>query len=227
MQILRNHFGNYAVFPDNIRVRVEGKDEGSVTEDLRRRCKYIAHLPLGSDVTFLEVDLEPVVGAKSIEPYAGALKMRKDKRRNKARREDRAKLRSEEREREQSHKELGIRIPSTYAIPTSTRAASDVDDNPALTPPSPSHMPLSLESSGPKTIWGTRRVEPTHIERRAEDLEAEEDLNARWAYMEQVALSEQFAAQAKTEQKSAGNGPMPKKKRNKPVSLTAGGGRGW
>lgn len=238
-QILRNHFGNYAVFPDNIRVRVEGKDEGSITEDLRRRCKYLTHLPLGSDVTFLEVDLEPIVGTKSVEPYAHALKTRRQKRRDRARREDRAKVKSEERERAQNHQEWGIRIPSAQSIPPRPRIASDVDDNPALTPPSPSSaMPSSMESAsggvaagGPRTIWGTRKVEPVHVERRpGEDSDGEAELNARWAYMEQVALSERLAAQARTDEgkpvSTHATGPTPKKKRNKPVSLT-GGGRGW
>lgn len=229
---MRNHFGNYSSFPDNIRARVEGKDEGSITEDLRRRCKYLAHLPLGSDVTFLEIDLEPIVGSKGIEPYAGALKMRRQKRRDRARREDKAKVKSEEREREQNAANWGIRVPSAQTVPTfsqishplASRPTADVDnDQPALTPPSPN--PLVAEF-GQKTVWGTRAVEPTHVEHRSVN-EDQDVLNARWAHMEQVALSERLAASAAVKPATESlPGPQPKKKRNKPVSLTSGGPRG-
>ncbi|GAA5998655.1 RING-type E3 ubiquitin transferase MAG2 [Rhodotorula paludigena] len=96
IRILKSHFGTYQAMPDTIEVAVEGADEGSMNDELRRRCKWLSHLPLASELVFVEADLSRVVSRKALEPYAAALKQRRTKRREKARKEDRAKLRSEQ-----------------------------------------------------------------------------------------------------------------------------------
>ncbi|KAJ3830348.1 hypothetical protein F5880DRAFT_1468754 [Lentinula raphanica] len=103
IRILLSHFGEYASFPDNITIRVDAFSEGSVNDDLRKRCKYLAHLPEGADVIFVEADLEAVVGAEGLKSFERALKMRKARRREKGKKDDRAKARAEERERERRH----------------------------------------------------------------------------------------------------------------------------
>lgn len=243
--MLRSHFGTYSAFPDSISVRIEGKDEGSVSEDLRRRCKYISHLPLGADVTFLEVDLEPVVGSKGVEPYAGALRMRRQKRKDRARKEDRAKIKSEEREKEQHQRNWGIRVPSAAATAISQsppRSMVDLDnDQPAITPPSPSFLPADSNPST-RTVWGTRAVEPTHIERREDEASAEDEWHARWAQLEERAYGDRLAAATAASEsvtgggtQSAATGQQPqqqtpngrkKGKKQRIVISIAGGGRG-
>ena len=66
IRILSSYFGPYTAFPDCIVVRVEAASEGSVDVDLRRRCKYLSHIPEGADVVFIEADLEGVVGAEGL-----------------------------------------------------------------------------------------------------------------------------------------------------------------
>lgn len=100
IRILSSHFGVYAAFPDCIAVRVETASEGSVDADLRRRCKYLSHIPEGSDVVFIEADLEGVVGAEGLRAFEGAIKARRSRRREKVRRDEKARARAEERERE-------------------------------------------------------------------------------------------------------------------------------
>ena len=100
IRILSSYFGGYAAFPDWIAVRVEAASEGSVDADLRRRCKYLSHIPEGADAVFIEADLEGVVGAEGLRAFEGAIKARRARRREKGRRDEKARARAEERERE-------------------------------------------------------------------------------------------------------------------------------
>ncbi|KAF9486335.1 hypothetical protein BDN70DRAFT_869827 [Pholiota conissans] len=100
IRILLSHFNGYASFPDNITVRVESFAEGTVNDDLRKRCKYLGHMPEGADVVFIEADLEDVVGAEGLKNFEGPLRQRTSRRKEKGRKEDRARIRAEEKERE-------------------------------------------------------------------------------------------------------------------------------
>lgn len=112
IRILLSHFGSYANFPRSIDVKVEAKNEGSVDEDLRKRCRYLAHLPEAADVTFIEADLESVVGKEAISPFDAALKNRRSRRIKKDKKDDRAKLRAEEKEKEKLAEEHWILLQS-------------------------------------------------------------------------------------------------------------------
>ena len=100
IRILFAHFHSYPAFPDEIAVRVESYTESTVNDDLRKRCKYLAHLPEGADVVFVEADLAGVVGPDGLRPFEGPLRLRRTKRKEKGRRDDKARARAEERERE-------------------------------------------------------------------------------------------------------------------------------
>ena len=154
IRILKSHFGTYQAMPDSIEVVVEGADEGSMNDELRRRCKWLAHLPIASDVVFVEADLSKIVSRKSLEPYSTALKQRRNKRRDRARKEDKAKLRSEQKAAEalpiySSTGEFGL----PTSIPFSTMTPSSWDDVQAFPSPSPAlarpgtSPPLQLSTS--------------------------------------------------------------------------------
>lgn len=108
IKILLSHYKSYTAFPDHISVKPEGADEGSMNEDLRRRCKYLAHLQLGTNVVFVEADLEETLGKEAVQAYEAPLKRRRDRKREKTRKEDRAKSKWEAQERE--------RLP--FGVPT-------------------------------------------------------------------------------------------------------------
>ncbi|PWN30386.1 hypothetical protein BDZ90DRAFT_229408 [Jaminaea rosea] len=109
IKILHSQFGSYARFPRDIAVKVQSAEEGSMNEELRKRCRYLTHLPRGTDVVFIEIDWEvmaaakeggppPLVSKATLKPYEQVLRARRNKRRDKERREDRAKLKAEEAE---------------------------------------------------------------------------------------------------------------------------------
>ncbi|GAA5976957.1 hypothetical protein JCM10908_005691 [Rhodotorula pacifica] len=130
IKVLKSHFGTYQAMPDDIEVVVEGADEGSMNDELRRRCKWLSHLPVASDVVFIEADLTAVVPKKAMEPYAAALRQRRTKRRDKARKEDRAKQRSEEKAAEALPlHESTYAFGATGGLPFGLAAASSWGDD--------------------------------------------------------------------------------------------------
>ena len=93
-------------------------------DDLRKRCKYLGHLPEGANVVFVEADLQSVVSDEGLKGFEQALRIRRSKRREKARKDEKARIRAEEREKEKlnaQRSELDSRltlppfkVPRTY-----------------------------------------------------------------------------------------------------------------
>ena len=214
IKILFSHFNNYASFPNTITVRVEAFTEGTVNDDLRKRCKYLAHMPEGADVVFIEADLEGVVGQEGLKNFEGALKTRKSRRNEKGRKDDRAKARAEQRDKEREW----------VTAPTTPSAFwSDVVPPTLHRPSSPAGME---DISAPETIpqpqatgaWGTRSfASAAHsaplqgriisASRPVRQAEEDFDIDAVWHDLEQ---------------RSSGGR---RKRGNKLVVLGGGGGR--
>lgn len=55
-KVLLEHYGTYSNFPDTLHVIVRSAKDTNVDDALRRRFKYLAHLPESSDVVFATVD---------------------------------------------------------------------------------------------------------------------------------------------------------------------------
>ena len=169
IKILSSHFGAYAAFPDCIAVRVEAASEGSVDADLRRRCKYLSHIPEGADVVFVEADLEGVVGAEGLRAFEGAIKARRARRREKGRRDEKARVRAEERERE---KLVGVGAGAlsrptiaesnsawiTHELEPEQQQEQDIDWDTSSRPASPSPSPASRaqQQQQQSGAWGAR-----------------------------------------------------------------------
>lgn len=110
IRILLAHYGNYASFPNDITAHVTYASETTVDDDLRRRCKYLAHLPEGADVVVIEVDLENVVGPESLKQFDNLLKVRRTRHKERSKKEDKARLRAEEKERDSVFSSLAAPI---------------------------------------------------------------------------------------------------------------------
>lgn len=130
IKILLSHFTSYASFPDIITVRVESHAESTMNEDLRKRCKYLAHLPEGADVVFVETDLEGVVGQDGLKNFERALSMRRARRKEKGRKDDKARAKAEEKEKEKlvnTWNEVHRTHVDAYIAPPVPRPASPVE----------------------------------------------------------------------------------------------------
>lgn len=92
IRILKQHFETYEKFPDTIQVKVLGIEETNLTEEVRKKCKYLGHLPLGCEVSFLDVILEDIVGKAGVKPFETELRLRRSKRLEKEVREERERI---------------------------------------------------------------------------------------------------------------------------------------
>ncbi|KAG0353198.1 hypothetical protein BC939DRAFT_527606 [Gamsiella multidivaricata] len=92
IRILKQYFDSYEKFPDTITVKVLGIEETSLTEEVRKKCKYLGHLPLGCEVSFLDVALEGIVGEEGVRPFETEVRMRRSKRLEKEAREERERI---------------------------------------------------------------------------------------------------------------------------------------
>ncbi|CEH18361.1 Predicted E3 ubiquitin ligase [Ceraceosorus bombacis] len=128
VKVLLAEYGSYAAFPRQLKLKIQGADEGSMNDELRRRCKYLSHLPMGTDVVFSEVDWDfmasqgmqqqasregnvagaeatssrsahqPIVSRSTLKPFEQGMKIRRNRRRDRERKDDRARTRAEEAE---------------------------------------------------------------------------------------------------------------------------------
>ncbi|KAJ7045028.1 hypothetical protein C8F04DRAFT_1067458 [Mycena alexandri] len=213
IKILLSHFSTYPAFPDAITIRVDAFGEGTVNDDLRKRCKYLAHMPDGADVVFVEADLADVVGGVEggLKNFEGALKMRAARRKEKGRKDERARARAEEREREKDREVFKVEASATTWRFTGESPVLDEVIVPAQEAP----------EGTPSGVWGARSFAaalhsaPTTSQgrsnqaasRREQEEEDEWDVEAAWHELES---------------KSGGGGG--KKRNNKLVVLGGGGG---
>lgn len=199
IKILKSHFETYSAFPLAIRIRVEGTEEGSMNEDLRKRCRYLAHLPEACDLTFVEADLSSFVSQSTLSQYAQALKKRTAKRRERARKDDKARIKSEqaaaERERDMIYRSsrtadgAALGVPAAYTQSWSEPSPNDETSFPGLGPTSsreadPDCGGETAEGTrssaaaapaeplgGRKTVWGTRAVAASQMPNNRQDEE--------------------------------------------------------
>lgn len=71
IKVLKSEYGEYQLFPKALEVVVEGVEETTLTEELRKKFKYLGHLPLSCDITFIEIDLKRVVSKETLENFSG------------------------------------------------------------------------------------------------------------------------------------------------------------
>lgn len=183
VKVLLAQFGAYSRFPNTLQVAIQWAEEGTMDDHLRRRCKYIAHLPMTSDVTFIEVDwartaalLSERQGTIAWRAFEGMLKQREAGHRQKQAREDRAWAKAEKDSAEQArttqaHGRPGTGRDAVYTqdLSMSFRESAMVgvemyfprhpgaaEEETASHAPAPGPgRPSTSNASTQKTVWGT------------------------------------------------------------------------
>jgi hypothetical protein len=79
IKVLKSEFGEYESFPMLLKLPVISIVESTVNNDLRKRCKYLSHLPLLCDVNFCEVDLSKVVSLETFNGFSKEITTRTEK----------------------------------------------------------------------------------------------------------------------------------------------------
>ncbi|CAK7211292.1 hypothetical protein SCUCBS95973_001063 [Sporothrix curviconia] len=100
IRILKTKYGSFSNFPSTLLPRVEHLSTGHVVDDaMRRRAKYLGHLPAGCVVSFLECDWTDIVPAETLATFAEDIERRRKRNRDKAAQEERERLQAERLER--------------------------------------------------------------------------------------------------------------------------------
>lgn len=179
IRILKAAFGNFASFPATILPRVEHVSTGHVIDDdLRKRTKYLAHLPYGCEVGFLECDWTDTVSPEVLEKFKPEIEKRRKKHTEKETREEKARQRAEKAEYAEfaagrrKRPSFSERFSADDFLPLATGSVpeSAVDgDITSTSPPWPNRRGEGFASlaspstspSAPRTVWGTTAIATT------------------------------------------------------------------
>lgn len=164
VRVLLARFGSFDCFPEYLTLKVEACTEARVSDELRRRYRYLSHLPTGSEIRMAEVNLdEYLVNDCSL---VEAVRKRRAKRREKIKREDKAKTKSEAIEKPNWNASVAKSIPEwdgPAVVKTNDKQTGGqaeafsqepvVLGNAQVGP----QMPIQSggEPSGSRTVWGT------------------------------------------------------------------------
>lgn len=169
VKILLSAFHNYSAFPDNLPVTVENVNYVSaLTPEMIGRYKYFAHLPLGTEIAFVEIDWRDnaILPREVYQHFNVELKQRRRKLSMKKQKEDKQKINYQKR-LEREHAEFYRRENGDFLSPQEIHAlTTPVDDYLLDSLSSPSHVasrtePGSTADEGrrsaykERTIWGT------------------------------------------------------------------------
>lgn len=207
IRILKAAFGNFASFPSTILPRVEHVSTGHIVDDeLRKRAKYLGHLPHGCEVGFLECNWTDVVAPEILEKFRFEIERRRKKNQDKEMREEKERVRAERLEEDERWASARRRRPDVpreslseddFGPLTSSSAvngSSSVDiSGSSASPPwasSSRHQhgsafaSLASPSTSPvaaRTVWGTSAIIPTSPPTRpVQQLEADSAEHDGW-----------------------------------------------
>ena len=122
IRILKAAFGSYDNFPSSILPRVERVSTGHIVDDdLRKRVKYLGHLPYGCEVTFLECDWTDTVPPAILEQFQGEIERRRKRNTDKEAREEKERVRAEKAE----DREFAAARRRRISIPTESKFRPD------------------------------------------------------------------------------------------------------
>jgi len=177
IRILKAEFGNFASFPSTILPRVERVSTGHVIDDdMRKRTKYLAHLPRGCEVSFLECDWTDTVSPEVLEQFKPEIEKRRKRNMDKESREEKARIRAEKAEyaefasaRRRSRPSISDKFRADDFQPLGANSVSDgTAENASASPPWPARrgegfasLASPSTSPGSRTVWGTTAVAPT------------------------------------------------------------------
>jgi hypothetical protein len=179
IRILKAAYGEFSAFPSTILPRVEHISTGHVIDDdLRKRAKYIGHLPHGCEVSFLKCDWTDLISPVVLEQFHDDITRRRKRNFDKEAREERDRIRAE---REEDARLSSIRRQRP-SIPDKSFSEADfqplMNQEPSLgegagiatTPPWGAQRTQSSFASlatpgtspdAPRTVWGTQAITPS------------------------------------------------------------------
>jgi hypothetical protein len=156
IRILKSAYGDFSAFPSTILPRVEHISTGHVVDDdLRKRAKYIGHLPYGCEVSFIECNWNDIISPVTLDMFEEEILRRQKRNHDKEAREERDRQRAE---REEDARLSSIRRQRRPSLPE--KSFSENDFQPLVPPESADGIQSGHEGSLAATPpWATQRAQ--------------------------------------------------------------------
>lgn len=256
IRILKTKYGAFSQFPSTLLPRVEHISTGNAVDDaLRKRAKYLGHLPRGCLVSFLECDWTDIVPDEILDTFKDEIEKRRKRNREKEVQEERERLQAERIEAAAYRRGAGrtnLSAGEEFTVRFSDQGNSErlnLDDFQPLgavgtTPPNPrngfsSLASMSTSPSTQKTVWGTRAIPtspgagpieppPNANDGWLKDDQFLESLGAAELAVQMEALGVETPAPEASSSSNgggAGGGKGKKKKQKQKITLMSTGGR--
>ena len=245
IRILKTKYGAFSSFPSTLLPTVEHIRSEVVDHDLRKRHKYLGHLPLGCVISFIECDWTDIVPEETLGTFAGEIERRRRDHSEKAAQEERERVQAERIEAAALRASTGRRlepldedhVPSmdfSEFVPLSGQTdATPPDHRPGFE----SLADMSTSPSAQRTVWGTKVIpkspELVAAQRsvndgwlRDEELFATSDLAVELDAIGNFEKGESSSQNAPPARTSTGGGGGKKKKKQKITLMSTGGHRG-
>ncbi|KAK4154162.1 hypothetical protein C8A00DRAFT_14680 [Chaetomidium leptoderma] len=175
IRILKTKYGSFSAFPSTLLPRVEHISTGhAVDESLRKRAKYLGHLPRGCLISFLECDWTDIVSPDILATFAEEIERRRKRNREKATQEERERIQAERleaaalRETRRNFGAIDEEVTVRFGNAGLDEPPVDMNDFIPLgaegtTPPNPragfsSLSDMSTSPTGRRTVWGTPQI---------------------------------------------------------------------
>ncbi|XDG04124.1 hypothetical protein ABKA04_003739 [Annulohypoxylon sp. FPYF3050] len=242
IRILKTKFGDFSSFPSTLLPRVEHISTDHVVDDaLRKRAKYLGHLPHGCVVSFLECDWTDIVPSEILDTFSNDLERRRKVHRDKAAQEERERLQAERLEASaigRSARRHFDQANGDKFEPTPTMNSEDFQPLGAVegtTPPNPRPgfsqlADMSTSPSTSKTVWGTRAIAASPELAPVSDREVDDgwlkDLDAADLAMQMEAFDIDGGGAGSSSGPGANGGKKKKKQKQKITLMSTGGRRG-
>lgn len=243
IRILKTAFGSFASFPSTLLPRVERVSTGHIVDDeLRKRTKYLSHLPYGCEVNFLECNWVGVVPDSILAQFKDDIEKRRKRNREKAVREEKDRQRAEKADDDARWAANRRRHPSIQETADHFHSeplpALDSGDSSPPWPSrnGPSFSSLASPSTSPlasRTVWGTAAIPPTSPTMLAQRPTTDADVSDGWlshwedqlredqdeliAQVQAASLEQESAAEQSL--KSTLTSPTPGRKKKKKITL--------
>lgn len=240
IRILKAAFGDYSLFPATILPRVERISTGHVVDDeLRKRVKYLGHLPQGCEVNFLECDWRDVVVPEVLEQFRVEIERRRRRNREKEAREEKDRIRAEK-EEEEKRWAAARRKRSSFGASSAEPPFTDSDFLPLSGGTTSNDLPLvygepssaslmqqpssqfgalaspSTSPPGPRTVWGTTAVTPLSQESGSQKVVHNDGWLQGWEEELLAQRESDLIAQSSADGNNTGGA---RKKKNKKITL--------
>ncbi|XP_068167819.1 E3 ubiquitin-protein ligase RNF10 [Antennarius striatus] len=176
VRCLLREYGSLEASPDSITARVVEIVGQTVTEEVRRRHRYLAHLPLTCEFSICELALQPpVLSKETLDTFADDFEKRRRLRQKKARDEKRREKRIEMEENKKQGKypdvHIGLENPQHFPAFGSPPLGSGLHVQPDFTlePPSPPGSSPSSDATRFPSLSGGPGTSPSPVVGSVED----------------------------------------------------------